>query len=535
LDSPVRFAGCSVAVALLVGARLVIGALGGTRCVLCSPPAPESPAINSANTRTVSSAPAKSWSVMAVVGGTQHTLASKDERLRVASAGRQLLGGAMSACEDETAAAEVRPRSASLAELEAVPQEQAREMLRVSRATNPFAALNIAKAELREGPAAIRRLFRRKSLVVHPDKVAEAGKQRAIAVFAKLERSAGEVEAMLSADAEATLLLAEVEKANDETPLAADPAAAARLLGVPEGSSADAIQQVVLQRYHSAFGRLQNVCPASVAHGLEILAIAEEAVVRGTTLWTPTPEDEAVLVTRALGCCDLKAPATVFTTGMDTATVQLTPGSRYALALLADGASLLSDAEVSRRLQEQEGRPKAAALRITLDSVAAQQGAKCPIDAVGGVCAFFDAAAAPPPGDVAPPPPKRPNVSARPERVRVSHMLLKWASLKDVDQCGRPGMPPATRTQAEAEQTLLDVLEETLACDQKARGARFKAAVSKFSECASAMNAPHADLGWIEQKGADPVLEAAAFGTPVNGLSDIFVTRRGAHLLYRLA
>lgn len=66
-------------------------------------------------------------------------------------------------------------------------------------------------------------------------------------------------------------------------------------------------------------------------------------------------------------------------------------------------------------------------------------------------------------------------------------------------------------------------------------GARFKKEVLLRSECSSALNVPYADLGWIDAGGAEPALEAAAFAAPTGGLSDIVVSTRGVHLMYRLA
>merc|ERR1712151_969339 len=120
-------------------------------------------------------------------------------------------------------------------------------------------------------------------------------------------------------------------------------------------------------------------------------------------------------------------------------------------------------------------------------------------------------------------------------RVRISHILLRWSGIKHEDEFARRDMVIPDRTQAAAEKELLEMLEELLSGDPKTLGNRFKALVLKRSECASALNVPYADLGWIDQGGAEAVVEAAAFATPVGGLSDIVVSTRGAHLMYRLA
>lgn len=126
-------------------------------------------------------------------------------------------------------------------------------------------------------------------------------------------------------------------------------------------------------------------------------------------------------------------------------------------------------------------------------------------------------------------------VGGKPTHVRISHILFRWTGLKCEDEFARPGLQPPERTQASAERELLELLEELMKGDPKTLGNRFKAQVVKHSECASALNVPYADLGWIEQGGAEPPLEAAAFAAPICGLSDVVVSSRGAHLMYRLA
>lgn len=536
LDAPVRFAGCGFAVALLVGTRLVVGSLGATRCLLCGP-ASQGPQGRAKHQD-------EPWAARLLGGGTVHTAASREECMRIASAGDRLLeqGG----CGHGAVAGMLHPRSASQAAMEAASNDQDRELLRVSRATNPFAALGLAAADLQEGAAAVRRIFRKRSLAVHPDKVSEAMKTRAVAAFAKLEAATTAVEAMLQADASATALVAELFAAHDGSWTEADPAAAARLLGVPEGCSAPVLQEATRQRFHGPLSRLQEACPKEVKQLLKILEGAEAAVLRGTALWTPPEADAAVGVTRALGCADLKAPSPLLATGLATQVVELEPGGPCAVVLLADGARGLRDEDVALRLQRHRGRPRAAALQLALDAAAAAESSgagpepRAGGEAVGTVCAYVEplAAAGPAPaGPTGGPAAKRPKTGGgKPsERVRVSHVLLRWAGLKGADVEERPGFPAPKRNQTEAEQELLALLAELSAGDPKTRAARFKTAVLKRSECPSALNVPYADLGWLERGVAEPALEAAAFDTSVGDLSDIVLTPRGVHLLYRLA
>eukprot|EP00927_Polykrikos_kofoidii_P025007 TRINITY_DN22565_c1_g1_i1.p1 TRINITY_DN22565_c1_g1~~TRINITY_DN22565_c1_g1_i1.p1 ORF type:complete len:498 (-),score=86.38 TRINITY_DN22565_c1_g1_i1:69-1523(-) len=204
LEAPACLAGCSLAVALLAGSYLAVGALGGVRCLLCGPyVAVASPA----------------WSARQLAGGpVGHTLENAEEALRVASAAATCGGGTPSS--SSSVESRVRVRSAGPAMLATISDEWEREVVRVCYATNPFAVLGLSVAELREGAAAIRRTFRRRSLVVHPDKVSEARRDRTRAVFSKLEAAVTAVETMLQGR------------------LAADPSAAMALLGISAGWTA---------------------------------------------------------------------------------------------------------------------------------------------------------------------------------------------------------------------------------------------------------------------------------------------------------
>eukprot|EP00928_Gymnodinium_smaydae_P020911 TRINITY_DN18097_c0_g1_i2.p1 TRINITY_DN18097_c0_g1~~TRINITY_DN18097_c0_g1_i2.p1 ORF type:complete len:964 (-),score=209.68 TRINITY_DN18097_c0_g1_i2:96-2903(-) len=531
LDSAGRLAGCSLAVALLVGSRLVVGALGGTRVLLCAPP-PATPAASSGG--RAQAAGTQPWTARLLAGGDVHSAACAAERMRVASAGGRLLG------ETGGPAALLHPRSSNTGAGEpGVPgDEQEREMLRVSRATNPFAALGLSTSDLHEGAPAVRRIFRKRSLVVHPDKVAEALKTRAVAAFAKLEAASTAVEAMLHEDAAATALIADVFAAHDDSCLIAEPAAAARLLDVPEGCGIGAVQEAKRQKL-GPLSRLQEVCPREVKQALAILESAQESLLRGTALWTPAEPAAAVAVTRALGCADLKTPVPLLAVGLATEVVQVDQGAGCALVLLADGARGLSDNDVAQRVRQHRGRPRAAALQLAVDAGAAGGSD----EAVGAVCAYFQGLAttsgAGSVGSLGPAAKKARTATSGGknslDRVRVSHVLLRWAGLRGADTEERRGFPAPKRSQAEAERELLNLLAELSAGDTKTLGTRFKSVVQKRSECPSAQNVPYADLGWIERGSTDATLEAAAFDTPVGELSDIVVTARGAHLLYRLA
>merc|ERR1719401_1424651 len=133
---------------------------------------------------------------------------------------------------------------------------------------------------------------------------------------------------MLQADQKASTLVAEIDMALDSGKLSAEPCVAAKLLGVPEGSTSKVIKEAVKTKFHIPLGRIQDVVAArkDVERALKALEVAEETVVRGTQYWTPPDGDEVVHVTRALGCKDLKAPVALLTSNLVAECVEIEPG-----------------------------------------------------------------------------------------------------------------------------------------------------------------------------------------------------------------
>mmetsp|Transcript_10758 Transcript_10758/g.29208 ORF Transcript_10758/g.29208 Transcript_10758/m.29208 type:complete len:392 (-) Transcript_10758:43-1218(-) len=387
-----------------------------------------------------------------------------------------------------------------------------------------------------EGAASLRKQFRRKSLIVHPDKVGVERRQRATAIFSRMDDSINVVEGMLQTNAAAAALLAEIHCAHDEGRLGADAGVAAALLGVSEGCTPSEASKAAKKKFQDPLNKLQNVARQDVERALQILEVAQESASRGgAQLWTPPEADVGVQVARALGCKDLKAPVRLLGNDVSVEIVQLGLSEVTGLALIAEGAEYLLDSHVAQRLAAHApGRPRAAALRIALDAARlAKEGKGVKRKAISVVCAYIRGETLA--SDANGAPPAKRQRSGLPERVRMSHILLRWAGIKGGDEFERPGMPAVTRTQADAERELLELAEKLLATrDPKTLGARFKAMVMKHSECQTALNVPHADLGWLEPGGCEPAFEVAAFDTPLGGLSDVVVTSRGAHLMYRL-
>merc|ERR1712100_853668 len=137
------------------------------------------------------------------MGGASHTIESVEEQRRIEDSAGILFPGS----------GELYGTSAPFEVLSGITQESEREMLRIARAVHSFAALGLGRAELQEGVSRVRGLFRRRSLIVHPDKAPEALKLQAAKAFAKLERAASAITEMLSVDQAATLLLVDLNQA----------------------------------------------------------------------------------------------------------------------------------------------------------------------------------------------------------------------------------------------------------------------------------------------------------------------------------
>lgn len=131
------------------------------------------------------------------------------------------------------------------------------------------------------------------------------------------------------------------------------------------------------------------------------------------------------------------------------------------------------------------------------------------------------------------------------DRALVRHLLLRHIELKEKrDPHPRHQGRPASRTMLQAEQALLQVLEELgpnpdlKLCAGKAR---------QLSDCASALQPGDQAgvVGWIARTSAgprpsyapmllDPALAQAALQLEVGELSDLLHSARGAHLLQRV-
>lgn len=223
---------------------------------------------------------------------------------------------------------------------------------------------------------------------------------------------------------------------------------------------------------------------------------------------------------------------------LSTEILQLEDGRKF-LALLTDGVRSVSEARLGEIAAVHSGHARAACLRIATEAAAGSPG-----EALGSIGVFLDVGDGEIPGKAGPrsgPPEKKRKVEVGPggkRKVRVASLLLKYAGTGENDSHARR-KAPAGRTQADAERELMEVLED-LHVDPKPGepkdlALRFAAKCAKLSDCKSATNKPHADLGWVLEGQFGKEFDAAAFDLEVGALSDIVITPRGAHVLYRLA
>jgi len=363
----------------------------------------------------------------------------------------------------------------------------------------------------------------------------------ASAAHARVIEAAAVVEAMLGLDYFGTQLLAELFNLMDEERGIPSTKKAAAVLGVELGCSKENVQLAIERRFRAPIQQLLAASPELVSRGFCILGELAEAATRSANLWAP--EDRSVRLTRAMGFRDLKTPRRLLGCEVAFEVRRLEPGS-LGLTLLSGAARSLSEARVAQIAQRHNGRPRAACVRTATEAAAA-----APDEAVGAVTLYINIASetqaepAPTPADASKgPEPKRRKTDSssfetsdgKPKRVRVGHVLLKIPGVGEHDsQARRPAK--VGRTQLDAERQLMDLLETLYQLDEKRLPARFAAACREMSDCKTALNAPNADCGWVPPGQLGKEFDSVAFELPVGGLSDIVVTPRGVHVIYRYA
>lgn len=515
LDSAARYSGCGLCVALLLGRRLVVGSLGGCRAVL--------------STARPGSGLAE-WHARLLAPDGVANYAS----LRRLSAAYAPLGAVDMSTGAVSRSGQFHAASLSAEQLATSPEKE-QLLLRIERSAHPFAALGLSVSQLQGGVPVARQALA--DCEQKLSKVEEPLAERAAMALARVRDAAGEVESFMSMDMYVTQILAELYYLVDEEGGIPSPKRAAALLGVEPGCGEAAAQAGIDRRFRALMTQLAQVSPSHAQRGLRILAELADAAGRAAAPaaapWIPSG-DRSVGVTRAMGFRDLKRQRALVGLELSSEVIHLEDGTHF-LVLLSDGARNLTISRLGEIAEVHGTRPKAASLRVSADANAAQE-------AVGVIAVSLQVGET----DVKNSDIKGPEVKKRKvehvtpsgkRKVRVASLLLKYSGVPDADSLARR-KAPANRTQVAAERLLMQTLEELRRPkpeEHKDLAVRFAAKCEALSDCKSATNKPHADLGWVFEGQFGKEFDAVAFDLEVGNLSDIFTTPRGAHILYRLA
>lgn len=551
LDSPARYAGCSLAVALLMGSRLVVCTVGGCRAVVCSPPSTEplpkkGPAGAAPSTEST-------WSCRAVEGTmpghTRIDIIQSQRRRRVEAYGPLDFDG--------RSGEQLRAASASEASL-ANLSDRDRAVQKALRAAHAFAALGLSRQEaIAAVPGAGKSAAEAIEAVLGPRR---PGEPQVEAARSRVKAAGEAVDKMLTQDAFGVQQLAELFYVLDEEEGIISQQRAAALLAVSPGCGEAVASGAVHMRYQAVLSGLSATCPAEAQRGWEILREAMDTAGRPVTpVWVPPPEARGVEIPAALGLRDCKRPRRLVGLEIASEVLRIEPGSSLCLLLMTDGANSVQPKQMAEAVAAHQGRPKAVATQLAAVASEQLKGAKDEKDpkevSVGVLAAYFSVKALEDPAvhaeAEAADSKKRKAPSTEvvvgpqpggglPNRIRVSHILLKWEALTAHDPSARRAAPKG-RLQSDAEKELLKLLQilnampQGTPSDAKKLSAKFAELAKAHSDCNSANNGHLADLGWIVPGQSDKDFEAAAFDLAVGAISDIVISQRGAHLVHRLA
>eukprot|EP00927_Polykrikos_kofoidii_P055279 TRINITY_DN49556_c0_g1_i1.p1 TRINITY_DN49556_c0_g1~~TRINITY_DN49556_c0_g1_i1.p1 ORF type:complete len:934 (-),score=161.44 TRINITY_DN49556_c0_g1_i1:106-2907(-) len=527
LDSSARYAGCAFALLVVLGRRLVIGSLGDCRVLLCRPDPQET---------AKPSKLAIPWTARQVVPTGRDVQEVARHRLMQA-------GGPL----DFSSTGVIRSTSELADVIAGQPTEQDRVLMRVTRAAHPFAALGMRAADLQAGAAAVHQAVQDFEALAMPTNIVdEVKKKLAAAAYDRVREAARLVMDLLGLDAFATQLLAELLYVMDDEDGIPSQQCAAALLGVEPGCGEANVRVAIDRRYQALINQLSVVSQELVEQGLGTLAEVAEIAATKDRFWVPEKHKRSVRTTRGLGCRDMKRPRRLM--GLELASqIMLLEQGASCFVLLSGGARDVSDEVVAKAAQMHKGRPRAMCLRVT-----AEASKMLPDEAVGAICAYVNVDDEVAHGIGADPSkgsdPKRRKLDGvgnnakssaskepgKPAKTRLVHILLKFQGSSESDTQARRSAPP-NRTQVDAERELVTILETLLKLDPKKLGAAVTALARDKSDCKSALNTPHADLGWVNPGQHGKEFDAAVADLQIGHLSDVVVTPRGAHLIYRLA
>ncbi|CAE7503510.1 exgA [Symbiodinium natans] len=354
--------GVSIAVALLLGDRLVVASLGGTHALVASPDG--------------------RWRSL----DGRHVASSAEEQLRSKALGAEIIGeekgkGVVGAPFVRKAE---RSRDWQVID-DATAEEEVGRVL--DRTSDCFATLGLGPEDKIDGKAA-RSCYKKLALKVHPDKAPDELKARAKAAFEKVEKAAAVVEAFCETDMEATECLRSILHAAGSSGASMSRATALGVLNVPEDCSLEEagrqgreLRETIMKLGMLTDGNYGHPDQAAAVRMIEEAAeaIAEPATLTASKGGSSFSSLKPVQVTRALGLRDLKLPRKVVSSEPQIDVVQLETLGSHHLVLLSSGATSLSDQEVIERIRGFSGQPKAASLLVAADA-AAKNAARDPCE-----------------------------------------------------------------------------------------------------------------------------------------------------------
>lgn len=506
--------GVSIAVALLLGDRLVVASLGGTHALVAAPDG--------------------RWRSL----DGRHVASSAEEQARSKALGAEIVGeekgkGVVGAPFVQKA---VKARDWQVVEDATAEEEVARVL---DRTSDCFATLGLGPEDKIDGKAA-RSCYKKLALKVHPDKAPEELKARAKAAFEKVEKAAADVEAFCETDVEATECLHRILHAAGPKRASMLRATAFDVLGISEDCSLEEagrqgrdLRETIMKLGMLTGGNYGHPDQAEAVRMIEEAAeaIAEPAALTASKGGGSFSSLKPIQVTRALGLRDLKLPRKIVSSEPQIDVIQLEALGSHHLVLLSSGATSLSDQEVIERIRGFSGQPKAGSLLVAADAAAKNAAQSITGPQRFGCCivGVFEVGS----GYVEPAAKKAKKDGG--DKVRCRHILLKHKDLKQKmdPQAHLRSKGPVTRPLAQAERELMR-LKESLTKDTS----QFPAMARKHSECKSALQPGQmaGDLGWIS-KGSlgDQAMEDVVLSLEVNELSDLVTTARGVHLVQRYA
>jgi len=484
LKSPCAFSGCSAAVALLLGDRLVVSGVGQVRVVLLF----------------------EDKSTRQLLACTSELRPGSADRERAEGAGGVVRDGLLHRCV-----------------------ESADDAQRILASRHAFEVLQLEAG----GPADVKQVrtaYKRLALRVHPDKLPEGVDVESYnKAFARLEGAKEAVECMLNEDPESCRELHKVLRVEIH-----GRDAAAELLGVSKQATTDT--ELVAEEAEKAAAaqikRLEKMQLVSKDHG-QAVAMCWEAV---ETLRRPNspealPRHEALLrvglpTTRAMGARDLRFPSPLVLMEPECMAWHVPTDKKVRVALLCGATAALADQQLATSTAHLRRQPKAAALRWCLD-------ADPSASSTSAVCIGFENKA--PEESTGPAAKRQRTVGAATGgqqsagNVFLRHMLFKHQQLKVPDPSAR--RDGAARGPAEAEAKALRALEKLLLDPNS-----FLKLCRELSDCQSAAQPGQlaGQLGWLARGEQEPSFEEAAFALRPNEFSDIVTTARGVHIIQRL-